>query len=288
MGFEQLHPLIHLVYFVVLFWCLFAFQHPLFLAISYVIAFGYSIQRNGKKALRFNLCLIPLVLLYTCFYASYHHFGVTTLWVNAIGNAITQEACVSGLVRGMTLAAALMWMSCVFSVVTTGEILYLTGRVWPKGSLFLSVLYRMVPQIKQQARTVNCARSAIGKGTSQGSLWRRLVNGMALVSAVLTWLLERIIDHAAVMRCRGFSLKGRTAFSRYTLDNRDRISLVLWMLLGMVLLLGSRLGVMDGLYDPMIQYQAPAWNNLVYYLGYVIYLALPMAMQQYMEAIYEQ
>ena len=44
----------------------------------------------------------------------------------------------------------------------------------------------------------------------------------AFVSVLITWTLEDLIESAASMKCRGYSLKGRTAFSIYRFDNRDR------------------------------------------------------------------
>ena len=62
--------------------------HPVFLGISYVCAFVYSVKLNGKRAVIFNLCLIPLIFLYAAWYSYYNHFGVTNLRQNFIGNQI--------------------------------------------------------------------------------------------------------------------------------------------------------------------------------------------------------
>ena len=71
MGFEYYHPAIALIYFAVVIAATICFQQPVFLAISIFCAFAYSVKRNGRRALLFDLCLIPLILLFAGFYSGY-------------------------------------------------------------------------------------------------------------------------------------------------------------------------------------------------------------------------
>ena len=57
MGFERCHPAVNLIYFAAVLLGMITFQHPVFLAISFLSAFVYSIKRNGWKALVFNVIL---------------------------------------------------------------------------------------------------------------------------------------------------------------------------------------------------------------------------------------
>ena len=63
MRFDSYHPVINLIYFAAAIVCTIWFHHPVFLGISYVCAFVYSVKLNGKRAVIFNLCLIPLIFL---------------------------------------------------------------------------------------------------------------------------------------------------------------------------------------------------------------------------------
>ena len=103
----------------------------------------------------FGLCLVPLVVALGLFYSSYHHFGVTNLRQNFIGNQITLESLVYGLALGCTLAGVAMWMSCVYAVFSADKVVYLLGRVSPRLSLFLSLLLRLVPEMWVQARKIH-------------------------------------------------------------------------------------------------------------------------------------
>ena len=69
MGFERCHPAVNLLYFTAVLTGTVIFQHPAFLMISYLCAFLYSVKRNGKRALVFNLCLLPLIGGFSIYYS---------------------------------------------------------------------------------------------------------------------------------------------------------------------------------------------------------------------------
>ena len=119
MGFEKCHPAVNLIYFATVIAGTIAFQHPIFLTISFACAFLYSVKRNGGKAIAFNAMLLPLVAVFALYYSSYHHFGVTVLQRNMIGNNMTLESLVYGFVLGLVIAGVtelLQKASAIYSV----------------------------------------------------------------------------------------------------------------------------------------------------------------------------
>ena len=56
MGFEACHPAVNLLYFAAVIFGMISFKHPIFLGISFLCAFAYSVKRNRWKAVIFN-CL---------------------------------------------------------------------------------------------------------------------------------------------------------------------------------------------------------------------------------------
>lgn len=226
MGFEKCHPAVNFIYFAGVIAGTIAFQHPIFLVISFLCAFLYSIKRNGWKALVFNLVLLPLIVAFALYYSSYHHFGITVLEQNMIGNNMTLESLVYGFVLGIVVAGVLIWFSCVFSVFTTDKVVYLFGKVSPRLSLFLAIVLRMIPRIKKEAKKINTAQKGIGRGVSQGNFFQRLRNCIRIFSMLITWTIESLTTASESMRSRGSSLRGRKAFSIYRFDNRDRAYVV--------------------------------------------------------------
>lgn len=279
MGFEQYHPAINLIYFGSVLWGAICFRQPVFLAISFFSAFAYSLRRNGKRALVFDLCLLPCILAFALYYGTYHHFGITVLRRNFIGNNMTLESFLYGLSLGVTAAAVLMWMSCVFSVFTADKVVYLFGKASPRLSLFLSIALRTVPRLKQQAKKTASARKTIGKGANQGGPFARLKHAAALLSILITWLLESMASTSDSMRSRGHSLKGRTAFSIYRFDNRDRSMVIgvfacLTLTLMAVLLQQTTMG-----FDPKIILRPVTALSYVFYAGYAVLCLLPLALE---------
>ena len=163
MGFEACHPAVNFIFFAAAIYGAVSFKHPVFLAIAYVCAFAYSVKRRGKRAVIFDLCLLPLILAFALYYSSYHHFGVTVLKKNFIGNNITLESFVYGLVIGLRFATLCMWLEAMFRVVSSDKVVYLFGKVSPLLSLFLTILLRLIPRIGQEARRINLAQKGIGR-----------------------------------------------------------------------------------------------------------------------------
>ena len=280
MGFERCHPAVNFIYFAAVFVGMITFQHPVFLAISFLCAFAYSIKRNGIKALVFNLCLLPLILAFGLYYSSYTHFGMTVLKQNMIGNNMTLESLIYGFVLGVIGVGCCIWFSCVFSVFTTDKVVYLFGKVSPRLSLFLAISLRMIPRIKKEAKRINMAQQGIGKGANQGELWQRVRNCVRIFSMLLTWTIDSLTIASESMRSRGSSLRGRKAFSIYRFDNRDRayvIGLFLCLTLTMMAVL---LGQTDMVYDPRILWVTV---NPVFCIGYGILCLMPLMLELWTE-----
>lgn len=279
MRFDSYHPMINLIYFVTAIVCAVNFDHPVYLAVSFLCAFVYSIKLNGKRSLIFNLCLIPLIFAYAAWYSYYNHFGITSLRMNFIGNQITLEAVTVGIVRGTKIAAVLMIFSCIFAVVSADKVVYLFGRISPRLSLYLSIILRFVPRVKQRARRIELSRRGIGKGCFQGKPWQCLMHMCSFVSILITWTLEDFMDSAASMKCRGYSLRGRSAFSIYRFDNRDRGFVIAVFACLTVTLMAVAFNQTSIQYNPIIMMNRMTGMSLVFYVVYAVLLLLPMGLQ---------
>ena len=288
MGFERCHPAVNFLFFAAVIAGTVLFRHPLFLAISFFCGVAYSVQRNGKKAAAFDGCLLPLIAVFALYYSSYHHFGITVLRQNFIGNNMTMEALLYGLTLGITGAASAMWLGCVFSIFTADKVVYLFGRFSPRLSLFLAILLRMMPRLKQQAGRISTARKALGRGIDQGNILRRMVNGVRIFSMLITWLLEALATISGSMRSRGCALKGRTAFSIYRFDNRDR-GLVIGMFTCLtVTAMAVVLGQTDMTFAPRIIMEPVTPGSAAFYIGYAVLCLLPMALEVICQFRFEQ
>ena len=280
MGFELCHPAVNLIFFAAVLVGMITFQHPVFLVISFLCAFAYSVKRNGWKAVVFNLCLLPFVVAFALYYSSYTHFGMTVLHQNMVGNNMTLESLVYGVVLGVIGAGICMWFSCVFSVFTTDKVVYLFGKVSPRLSLFLAVALRMIPRIKKEAKRINMAQQGIGRGANQGNLWQRFRNSLRIVSMLITWSIDSLTIASESMRSRGSSLRGRKAFSIYRFDNRDRLFVIGLFLCLTLTMMAMLLGQTDMVYDPKI-----IWTqvNPLFCIGYGVLCLMPFGLELWTE-----
>ena len=283
MGFEKSHPAVNFIYFAAVIAGTILFQHRVFLAISFFSAVAYSIKRNHWKSVGFNCILLPLVAAFAFYYSSYTHFGVTVLQQNMIGNNITLESLVYGFVLGIIVASVLIWFSCVFSIFTTDKVVYLFGKASPKLSLFLAILLRMIPRIKKEAKKINTAQQGIGKGANQGNLWQRVGNCIRIFSMLITWTIDSLTIASESMRSRGSSLKGRTAFSIYRFDNRDRAVVIGMFTCLTAVLMAMILKQTDILYDPRIIFPTVTVGSYLFYAAYAVFCLMPLGLELWTE-----
>ena len=271
-SFQSYHPLNNFLYFILVIGFSMVLNHPLAQVISCVSAMVYAIQCEGKKAVLFTLkyCL-PMVLLTAFINPAFSHEGVTKLLYFPTGNPLTLESILYGFSAGVMLATVLLWFVNFNRVITSDKFVYLFGRMIPALSLMLSMTLRFIPKFKSQMITVVDAQRCIGRDISNGSLFSRIRTAVTVLSIMISWTLENAIETADSMKSRGYGLKGRTAFSIYKFDERDKM-MMLWIgFCGFYLLSGSMALAFAFRYFPSIRM---AKLNLVTISFYIVYLLL--------------
>lgn len=279
MGFEACHPAVNFIFFTSVLWGAVYFQHPVFLAIGWLCAFAYSVRRAGRKAAVFSLFLLPLIVIFALYYSAYHHFGVTVLRKNFIDNNMTLESLIYGLVIGLRFATVCMWLESLFSVVSSDKVIYLFGKVSPRLSLFLTILLRFLPRLFREAGRINLARKAIGRGTGQGNLFRRFCNCLGIFSMLITWMISALALESDSMRSRGSLLRGRTAFSIYRFDNRDRAFVISLFTCITLTLMGVILDSGKMWYNPRILWRPLNAIGILTAAGYLVLCLMPLGLE---------
>ena len=95
---------------------------------------------------------------------------------------------------------------------------------------------------------------------------------------MVTWSLESAIDTADSMRSRGYGEPGRTAFSIYRFDDRDR-GLLLWLLFcGVYLLAGTLAHGMKFRYYPMLMGAQPQAITASFFAVYLLLCLTPVGL----------
>ena len=282
--FAQYHPLVNFLYFTLVLVFSMVLRHPLAQGVSLLCACIYAVQAEGQRAVLFCLkwCL-PVFLLTALFNPAFSHEGVTILLYLPTGNPLTLESILYGVSAGVLLVTVMVWFMNSSRVITSDKFIYLFGRVIPALSLVLSMTLRFIPKFKSQLAAVVEAQRSIGRGISQGSLLRRMKLAVSVLSIMITWALENAMDTADSMKGRGYGLPGRTAFSIYRLDDRDKSALAFLLLCAFCLVMGTAASAFSFRYYPGIRAGARTPLALSFQLVYAALCAMPILLNAFEE-----
>jgi len=244
--FSAYHPIVNFVYFLFVLGFSMSLMHPVCLLISFVCAFIYSVYLEGKKALKFNaFFMLPTLITTALINPAFNHSGATILAYLYNGNPLTLESIIYGIAAALMLVTVVSWFSCFNAVMHSDKFVYLFGRLIPALSLILSMSLRFVPRFKAQIKVISNAQKCIGRDVSNGSVLQRAKHGVRILSIMVTWVLESAVETADSMKGRGYGLPGRTAFSLFRFDSRDRRALIYLVVCGGYVIIGV---ITNGIY----------------------------------------
>lgn len=251
-AFYRSHPLLNFTYFAFVIGITMFSSHPIYLLVSFVLSWCYSVLLRGRQALSFNLfVLVPMILLMTFFNTLNVHNGETVLfYLN--DNRITLEAIVYGVVSAIMLSSVIIWFSCFNTIVTADKFIYLFGRISPALALTLSMIMRYIPLLKNRFREVATAQRCMGRGLKGSSWITRIRQFFKEISILIAWSLEASIESADSMEARGYGLRGRTSFHLFRFSTGEKKLLALMLILGGVVSAACAMGEMSIYYYPKI------------------------------------
>ena len=275
--FSSCHPLLNFAFFIIVMMFTMIFLHPFYLGISLLAAFCYSVYLNGKRGLKFNLLIaLPMIILGTIMNPLFNHEGATILGYFFSGNPLTLESIFYGLASATMFTAVILWFSCYNAIMTSDKFIYLFGRLIPSISLVFSMVLRFVPKFKNQAKVIINGQKCIGRDPANGNLKQRLLNGVRIISILTTWALENGIETADSMRSRGYGLKGRTSFSTFRFDTRDRILGAALLVMLVITFAPLAAGTVYISYYPLTVLNAPTALAVLNYIAFGALCFLPL------------
>ena len=274
--FTQYHPVVNLLYFVLVIGCAMVLQHPICLVISLFGALMYGVCLKGRKIFRYNIVyMLPIMILTAVVNPVFTHQGVTILTYLPSGNPLTLESILYGVFAAMLMICVVAWFSCFHVVMNSDKFVYLFGRIIPALSLLLSMALRFVPRCIERIRVIADAQRCIGRDASHGGLLRRAKHGIRIMGILVTWALENSIDTADSMKSRGYGLPGRSAFSIYRWDYRDRKALLFLLPVGAVIVIATILGQFRFIYYPILQGASSSITQNILFVLYIAMCAMP-------------
>jgi energy-coupling factor transport system permease protein len=209
----------------------------------------------------------------------FNHEGMNILWQLPSGNPITVESVIYGLCAAIMILSVILHFSCYNEVMTSDKFIYLFGKTMPSLSLIISMTFRFVPRFASQLKVVSDAQKCLGRDMRSGGVIMRARSGLNILSIMMTWSLENAIETADSMKSRGYGNSGRTTFSMYKFDKRDKKALIIVVLLGIYIFIGSLMGKMSFTYFPVIKFTKVSLSSISVFVAYLLLCIYPVIIE---------
>lgn len=254
--FEQLHPVVSLVYFIFVIFITMFSTNPIIGISSFIASYLFDISLRGfKKALKSFLYMLPLIILVAITNPIFNSRGTTILFF-LNDNPFTLEALLYGINASIILFAIFNWFKCFSFIFTSDKFIYLFGRILPKFSLILSLVFAFIPRFKKKFEEIDEAQKSLGIYQSKSYI-ERIKSKFRVLSILISYSLESSIETADSMKSRGYGLKGRSSYSIFKFTKNDLFILISFMIIG-----GSIVTLM--ILKSTTFYFYPSISNLIY------------------------
>lgn len=278
--FKTYHPIVNFTYFVFVIGFSCFFMHPVCLAISLISGFTYSVMLKGNKAIKTNLLyMLPVLIITALINPAFNHEGVTIISYLPSGNPLTAESIIYGICASTMIVSVICHFSCYNEVMTSDKFIYLFGKFIPSLSLIISMTLRFIPKFTHQLKVVVNAQRCMGRDIFNGNIIKRLKNGLNILSIIITWSLENAIETADSMKSRGYGNPGRTSFSIFTFDKRDKKSLICILFLGIYTFIGNYMGGMYFRFFPSMKIAEMSPFGVSVFFSYLLLCIFPIIIE---------
>lgn len=252
-SFCSYHPVISFLHFFIIILITMFFMHPIILLISLISSISCLLTIKGKEALKFIVCLIPIIIIIALFNTIFNSEGSTVLFI-IYNRRITFEALFYGFFSGIMLISVLIWFSCYNKVMSSDKIMYLFRKLIPTIALIICMVFRLIPKFKYQIKLISDGQTIIGKGIKTGKILEKIKNGLNIISILISWAFENSIETVYSMKARGYGLKGRSSFNIYIIKKRDLVALTVIIVLSVVIIVGLLCNEIHITFFPIIKH----------------------------------
>ena len=273
--FAGCHPAVNLIFFLFTIGITMFSMSPVFLAVTLVFSWLYSILLNGKKAIKSNLLFtLPIVVIMAVINTLFTHNGATVLfYVN--NSRITLEALLYGLAAAVLLSSIIVWFSCFNVVMTSDKLIFIFGKAAPVLGLTLSMIFRFIPLLKARFREISMGQRCMGRHVT-GGFMAKLRQVTKEVSILISWSLEAAIETSDSMEARGYGLPGRSSFHLFKMTPTDKVLLTGISISGIIAAVGCALGKTSIYYYPKVVLGQWDIMTVITFAAYIALLAVPV------------
>ena len=270
-GFAAFHPLVQTMFFIVCISINMFIMHPVILSISLISSFIYICYSWGISGLifciRVNFITSAMIIIINPLIS---HNGITVIGHLPSGNVITAESVIFGCAAAALMSASVNWFYCVNKIITSEKIIYLFGRIMPKGALLISMVLSFSGKLSSHFREVKAAHMSVSV-CSNKDIHSRLKISMQIISSMIQWSLENFVDTADTMSSKGYGTSKRTNYSVYRLRIGDIIFILLLLSAAAIIFICHNSEVIYFSYYPVSEI---VFENKLSFIVFAIYAVI--------------
>lgn len=245
--FSKLHPLLHTIFFVIVFVFVLSINNPIFSAVSLVSAVLYGVRMRGKEiwgTIKFSLVVLVTVSVFNMLFA---HYGEDVLFTVGYTN-FTLEALLYGFNQGMVLCSVMLWFGAFSRVMDSERVIYIL-RFSPKIALLFSMILGFIPRFTTKLNDIREAQLGLNSSNADKKKFRQALDNL---SALISYCLESSIITADSMSARGYNPKAVRA-GRYKYTVFDVALILIIIALSAVIIVEKIRGNISFIFDPYIE-----------------------------------
>lgn len=244
--FSKLHPLFHIVYFLMMFVFVLSLNNPFFSAVSLISALLYGVKTRGKNILASLKFVVVMLFVVSAFNMLFAHYGVDVLFT-IHDTEFTLEALFYGFNQGMVLGSVILWFSAFSRIMDSERVCYIL-RFSPKLALLFSMILGFIPRFTKKLEDIRDAQLGLNGGKAPKN---RLKTALDNLSALVSYSLESSIITADSMTARGYNQRSVRP-KRYKFTSSDVSLLVLVITLSALVIIEKVRGNILFVFDPFI------------------------------------
>ncbi|MFX3625345.1 MAG: energy-coupling factor transporter transmembrane component T [Ectobacillus sp.] len=278
-AFSHVHPAVAFGYYIGLIILGMTLLHPIILATSVLFLFLLNIlQGNGAIMKKTIVASLLLGMMIAVINPLLTHRGSTILFY-FLDNPITLEAVTYGYTMALSFFVIALAFVSYNQMITSHKFLYLFSRISPKMALLTMIAIRFVPLFIRRLRQIGLVQQTKGVDIGGGPLKYRVQSGMKLLSVLLVCSLEEALQTADSMQARGFGVKKRSTYIRYSMNYRD------WAIAASLLVLFCvcAAGFINGggvlVIYPALEAMAFDAKDWVAFVSFILYINVPLLLE---------
>lgn len=278
-GFRSLHPVTLFLFYGGVLLCGMLLFHPVFLITGIVLLL---VLMSWQKQAGTIISLLPFYLL----------IGLAIVLINPLishrgrhilfyfmDQPITLEAVLYGVTMLLSLTLILLISLSYNYNVTTDKFMYLFARLVPQSALVVMMALRFVPLLRRRLSQITLVQRTRGISVHEGSITKRMRDGMVLIKVLLVWSLEEALQSADSMKARGYGTSKRTSYVVHRMDRRDRWLTGCFAVLIICIAICGGLGWGRVVIYPRMESMSFSVQDWILYIGFCIYLLIPVVVE---------